>query len=89
LSEAEMLAVKHAALGGDVATRRWNDALNALHAFAQASDCPPLMDVVAWFGERAEAYREAMRAAHHTLPPPPRDEQVDGDHGSHERRSRP
>lgn len=41
----------------------WAAALNALHAFAQASDCLPGDDVIEWFANRTEAYQNAVMAA--------------------------
>lgn len=63
LSEQEMREIKHQALGGEPAAEAWNNALNALHAYAQASKCPPGTDVILWFHQRMHAYQDAMSAA--------------------------
>lgn len=78
LSSGEMNAVKMAQLGGYRAATLWNDAVNALHAYAQASDCPPGHDVVLWFDQRSEAYRTSLTAAHYSLPSQPPDEPTAG-----------
>ena len=63
MSPEAMNVVKREALGGLDAAGKWNDALNALHAYAQASGCPPGHNVTAWFGAQSQAYQDALSAA--------------------------
>lgn len=46
------------------AAQKWRDALNALHDFAQASECGVGLDVIGWFADRTKAFQAA--------PPEPR-----------------
>lgn len=63
MSPESMNEVKHAVLGGPDAAKKWNDALNALHAYAQASGCEPGRNVTEWFGAQSQAYQDALSAA--------------------------
>jgi hypothetical protein len=50
-------------IGGPEAKQAWGLAINALHAYAQASGCPPGGDVVAWFSKKTRAIIDAERQA--------------------------
>jgi hypothetical protein len=63
MTDEERQQIKLDALGGERAAKLWGDALNALHAYAQASGCPPGLDVVRWFSSKTAEYQDAMTAA--------------------------
>jgi hypothetical protein len=66
-----MQAIKEATLGGPMAAILWNTALNALHAYAQQSDCLAGNDVVAWFSLKSDEYRAALTARYRSADPLP------------------
>ena len=83
LTEPEMAEIKHKALGGERAAKLWNDAMNALHAYAHASGCPAGSEVAYWFITATERYQggmtAAIRASHErNLAPSPDLEAVNG-----------
>jgi hypothetical protein len=63
MTQDERVALKLQVLGGAEAAKAWNAALEALHVYARASDCPLGHDVAVWFRERQHAYQEAMSDA--------------------------
>lgn len=63
LSQDEMQAIKLEALGGEAAAKLWNEAVNAIHAYAQASGCPAGGNVFDWIANAADAYQQTMSAA--------------------------
>lgn len=46
---------------GDIGADRYDEALDALHLFAQATDCPPGGNVIAWFVEKSRQADDLCR----------------------------
>jgi hypothetical protein len=53
-----------AGLWGEKAVAPHSKAIEACHAFAQASGCPVGGDVILWLHEQTTRWQEASRAAH-------------------------
>lgn len=68
MSEPDLQAIKERVLGGEEAARRWNVALDALHLYAHASGALAGRDVIAWFDQKTNEYREAMATAGRNQP---------------------
>lgn len=49
----------------------WGAAINALHAFAQATKCPPGGDVISWFDGETSAFQRAVQERFEQRPPTP------------------
>ena len=61
-SPAEITEVVKVDLFGDVGAERFDEALDALHLFAQATGCLAGGSVVAWFAEKDREARAEYRA---------------------------
>ena len=59
---AQITDVVKVDLFGDVGAERFDEALDALHLFAQASGCPAGGSVIAWFAEKDREAQDEYRA---------------------------
>ena len=57
----EQLHATRVDLWGDVGAERYGDVIEALHLFAQVTDCPPGASVVNWFSTQADRLEAAER----------------------------
>jgi len=61
-SPAEITEVVKVDLFGDVGAERFDEALDALHLFAQATGCPAGGSVIAWFLDKDREAQDEYRA---------------------------
>ena len=61
-SPAEITEVVKVDLFGDVGAERFDEVLDALHLFAQATGCRAGESVIAWFAEKDREARAEYRA---------------------------
>ncbi|PZT99876.1 MAG: hypothetical protein DI624_04175 [Brevundimonas sp.] len=61
-SPARITEVVKGDLFGDVGAERFDEALDALHLFAQATGCPAGGSVIAWFAEKDREAQDEFRA---------------------------
>lgn len=54
-------------LFGDVGADRFGDALDAVHLFAQATNCPAGADVIKWFDHQMQRFQATAREAHNAF----------------------